>query len=90
MIKIELKQEEEEKEIIVEALLNSSTMGLVMSLEFVRKKKFKMGKLEKLIYVRNFDVTFNYKELIEHMVEVELFFKGYKERMSIDVIRDQK
>jgi len=47
-----------------------------------------MGKLEKLIYVGNFDVTFNYEGLIEHMVEVELFFKGYKERMSIDMIRD--
>jgi len=30
--------------------------------------------------VRNIDGIFNHKELIEHMVEVELFYKEYKER----------
>ena len=30
---------------------------------------------------------FNHKEPIEHMVEVELFYKEHKERTEIDVIR---
>ena len=75
---------------MIEALLDSGTTGLVMSLEFVKKNKFKKKRLERPIYVRNVDSTFNYEELIEHMVKVEFFFKGQKERTLIDVIGDQK
>ena len=89
-VKIGLKQQENEEGIVAEALLNSSMIGLMMSLEFARKNKFKKKKLDRPIYVRNVDSTFNYKEPIEHTVEVELFFKGYKERMEIDVINGQK
>jgi len=35
---------------MVEALLDSGVIGLVMSLEFVRKKGFKLKKIERLIY----------------------------------------
>ena len=83
IVKIGLKQEEKEKEIVVEALLDSSVMGLVMSLEFVRKNNFKKRRLERPIYVRNMNSIFNYKGSIEHMVEVELFFKRHKERTLI-------
>ena len=75
---------------IVEALLDSRAIELVMSLEFVRKNKFKKKKLERSIYVRNVDDTFNHKEPIEHMVEVELFYRRHKERMEINVIGGQK
>lgn len=54
----------------MEALLNSGAIELVISLEFVRKYKFKK-KLKRLIYVRNVDNTFNYEELIKHTVEVK-------------------
>ena len=49
-----------------------------------------MRRSRRPIYMRNIDSIFNYEGLIEHIVEVELFFKGYKKRMSIDVIRGQK
>jgi len=75
---------------VIEALLDSGATGLVMSEEFARKHKFKRTKLEKLVYVRNVDGTLNYVGLIVDTVEVEIFFKGYKERTSIDVIRGQK
>jgi len=39
-VKIRLKQEENEEGIVVEVLLDSRTIGLVMSSEFVRKNKF--------------------------------------------------
>ena len=89
MVKIGLKQEDDEKRIIVEALPNSRATGLVMSLEFARKNKFKK-KLERSIYMRNIDSISNHKELIEHTVEVELFYKGHKERTEIDIIGGQK
>ena len=46
IVKIELKQEDNEDRITVEALLESSMIELVMSLEFVRKNKFKKKKLK--------------------------------------------
>ena len=84
-----MKQKDDEKGIIVEALLDSKVTGLIMSLEFTRKNKFKK-KLNRLIYIRNMNGIFNHRELIKHTVEVELLYKGYKERIEIDVIEEQK
>jgi len=50
-------------------------IGLVMSIEFVRKYKFK--KLERSIYVRNINNTFNYEGQIEYTAKVRLFYKRY-------------
>jgi len=88
-VKIGLKQEEEE-EVVTEVLLDSGAMRLVMSEEFARRHKFKRTKLEKPVYMRNVDGTLNYARPIVDTVEVEIFFKGHKERMSIDVIEGQK
>jgi len=61
-----------------------------MSLEFTRKKGFKLKKLEKPIYMRNMDGTLNKERPIEHMVEVNIYYQGYRERTEIDVIGEQK
>ena len=90
MVKIGLKQEEEEEGIVTEALLDSGATGLVMSEEFARKHKFRRTELERPVHVRNVDGTFNYAGPIVDTVEVEIFFKGYKERTSIDVMGGQK
>ena len=90
IVKIGLKQEENKEGIIIKVLLDSGMTRLVMSSEFAKKNKFKKKRLERLIYIRNVDGTFNYKGLIEYIVEVELLFKGHKERISIDVIEGQK
>ena len=90
MIKIGLKQEDDEEEIVVEVLLDSGVTWLVMSLEFVRKNQFRKKKLDKLICVRNVDGTLNYKRLIKYTVEMELFYRRHKERTEIDVIGGQK
>jgi len=62
----------------------------VISEEFTKKHKFKRTKLERLIYVRNIDDMLNYIGPIVDIVEVEIYFKGHKKKMSIDVIRGQK
>ena len=90
-VKIGLKQEEEEEEgVVTEALLDSGATGLVISKEFARKHKFRRTKLERPIYVRNVDGMLNYAGPIVDTVEVEIFFKGHKERTLIDVIGGQK
>ena len=71
-------------------LLDSGATELVMSSEFARKQDFKLKKLERLMNVRNIDGSLNKEGSIEYMVEVNIYFKGYRERMEIDVIRGQK
>ena len=85
--KIGLKQKEG---IVVEVLLNSGATELVISKEFVRKHRFRRIKLKRPIYVRNIDGILNYIGPIVDTVEVEIFFKGYKKRTLIDVIKGQK
>ena len=90
IVKIGLKQEEEKEGVVTEALLDSGATGLVMNEEFARRHKFKRTKLERPVYMRNVDGMLNYVGSIVDTVEVEIFFKGHKERTLIDVIGGQK
>jgi len=74
----------------VEALLDSRATGLVMSSEFARKQGFKLKKLERPMHVRNMNGSLNKKGPIEYTVEVNIYYQGHRERMEIDVIREQK
>jgi len=90
VVKIGLKQEGEKEGVVTEALLDSGVTELVMSEEFAKKHRFRRTKLERPVYVRNVDGMLNYMGSIVDTVEVEIFFKGHKERTSIDVIGGQK
>ena len=74
----------------MEALLNSKAINLVMSSEFVRKKEFKLKKIKRLIYIRNMNRMFNKKEIIKYTIKVNIYYQGYRKRMKIDMIREQK
>jgi len=74
----------------MEALIDSGATGLMINSEFARKNKFRKKKLDRPIYIRNVNNTFNYEGPIEYTVEVELFYRGHKERTKIDVIEKQK
>jgi len=52
-----------------------------MGLDFARKQEFKFKKIERLIYVRNVNTSFNKKEPIEHTVEVNIYNQGHREKM---------
>ena len=90
MVKIGLERIDTQEEITVEILLDSGATGLVISSEFTRKQGFKLKKLERPMNVRNMNGSLNKEEPIEHTVEVNIYFKGYRERMEIDVIGGQK
>jgi len=90
MIKIGLERLDTQEGIMVETLLDSGATGLVMSSEFVRKKGFKLKKLERPMQVRNVDGSFNREGPIENTVEVNVYYKGHVERTEIDVIGGQK
>jgi len=89
-VKIGLERIYTQKEITVEVLLDSETTGLVMSSKFMRKQRFKLKKIENSIYMRNMDGTFNKEEPIENIVEVNIYYQGYRERTEINVIEEQK
>jgi len=86
IVNIGLEKIDTQKEVTIEALLDNSVIVLVMSLEFARKQRFKLKKIEELIYVRNLNRTFNKKRPIENTVEVNIFYKEYKKKMEIDII----
>ena len=90
MVKIGLERLDMQEGITVEALLDSGVTGLVMSSEFAKKQGFKLKKLERPINVRNVDGSLNKEGLIEHTVEVNIYYQEHRERMEIDVIGDQK
>ena len=89
-VKIGLERIDIQKGIMVEVLLDSRTMGLIMSSEFARKQGFKLKKLERLMQVRNVNGLFNKEGPIEHTVKVNIYYQEHRERMEIDVIRRQK
>ena len=89
-VKIELEKINIQERIIAEALLDSKTTVLVMSSEFTRKKELRLKKIEKPIYVRNVNGSFNKKGPIEHIVEVNIYYQGHRETMEIDIIGEQK
>ena len=76
--------------ITVEGLLDNGVIGLVISLEFVRRQRFKLKKIERPVYVRNMNRTLNKKRPIENTVEINIYYQDYKEKTEIDVIRGQK
>ena len=89
IVKIRLDRIDIQKEITVEALLDSGATGLVMSSEFAKKQGFKLKKLERPMNVRNLDGSLNKEGPIENTVEVNIYYQGHREKTEIDVIRGQ-
>ena len=90
MVKIGLERIDIQEGIMMEVLLDSRATRVVMSSKFAKKQGFKLNKLERLMHVRNMDDSLNKEGPIEHMVEVNIYYQGHRERMDIGVIREQK
>ena len=59
IVKIRLERINIQERVTVETLLDSGIIRLVMSSKFTRKYRFKLKKIERLIYIRNMDSFFN-------------------------------
>jgi len=86
IVKIGMEKIDMQEGVTVEALLDSGVTGLVMSSEFAKKQWFKLKKIERLIYARNVDSSFNKEGHTKHMVEVNIYYQEHRERTKIDVI----
>ena len=71
--------------ITVKALLDSGATGMFMDKRIVARHGFKLKKLERPIMVRNVDRINNSGEAIMHQVECNVYYKGYIERMRMDM-----
>jgi len=71
--------------ITIKALLDSSATGMFMDKRMAARHGFKLQKLERLIMVRNMDGRNNSRGAITHQVKYNVYYKGYVERMRIDV-----
>ena len=47
---------------------------------------FKLKKIKRLIYVRNIDTFLSKERLIEHIVEVSIYYQKYRKRAEINMI----
>jgi len=78
-VKIRLERIDTQEGITVEVLLDSGATGLVISSEFARKQGFKLKKLDRPMYIRNVDGSFNKEGPIEHTVEVNIYYQEHRE-----------
>ena len=89
-VKIGLERVDMQEGVMVEALLDSGMTELVISSEFAKKQEFKLKKIDRPIYIRNVDSSFNKEEPIKHMIEINIYYQRHRERTEIDVIGGQK
>ena len=84
-MKIGLEKLENYEGVVVKVLLNSSTTGLFIDTQFVKRKGFNLERLKTLLLVRNMDGTVNVGRAITYQVECNMFFKGYIKRVRMDI-----
>ena len=77
MVKIRLERIDTQKGVIVKALLNSRVTKLVISSEFTEKQIFKLKKIEKPIYMRNMNSSFNKEGPIKYIIEINIHYQRY-------------
>jgi len=70
---------------IIKILLDSGATGMFMNRKTAAKHGLKLQKLERLIAIRNVDVTNNSRGAITHQVECNVYYKGHVERMRINI-----
>jgi len=71
--------------VTVKVLLDSGITGMFINKRTVAKYVFKLQKLKRPIIVRNINRTNSSKRAITYQVKTNVYYKGYVERMRMDV-----
>jgi len=71
--------------VMIKALLDSGVTGMFMDRQMAARHGFKLQRLERPLMVKNVNGTVNSGGAITHQVECNIFYKGYMERMWMDV-----
>jgi len=84
-MKMGLEKLENHEGIAVKALLDSRAIGLFIDITFAREKGFRMEKMKSPHLVKNMDRIVNIGGAITHQVKCNMFFKGYVEKVRMDI-----
>jgi len=84
-MQVGLEKMDNHKGVSVKALLDSGETGMLTDKKFVERNGFKLGKLERLVRIRNVDGTGSSGGLVTHKIEVNMYYQGHIERMKLDV-----
>jgi len=84
-MKIGLEKVNTYEGVSVRALLDSRATELFVDKKFVEKYGFKREQLAKPLKIRNIDGIDNSGGVVTHEIECNMYFKGYIERVQIDV-----
>ena len=93
--KEKLKERKKERSVEIRKIKREKLLREVIIKIGLKQENDKKGIIVKVlldrpIYVRNINSTFNYKESIEYIVEIKLFYKEHKDKMEINIIGEQK
>jgi len=84
-LNIGVEKMDSHKGVTVKVLLDSGTTGVFMNRKMAERNSFKLEKLERLLIVKNVDGTVKSGGAIMHQIECNVYYKGYMERIRIDV-----
>jgi len=71
--------------VTVKALLDSRAIEMFVDRKFVEKHGFRIEKLDRPSKVMNVDGIDNMGGSITHKIECNIYYRGYVERMQMDV-----
>ena len=89
-INVEIKKVDTHKRRTVKVLLDNRATKLLMSKRLAQKRGYKLIKLDQPLLVKNINGTGNSRGAIIHEVKVNMFFKGYVEKVRINVCKLEK
>ena len=89
-LNIEIKKIDMYEGITVEVLLDSNLTEMFINKKIVVKYEFRLQKLKRLVTVKNMNRTNNSRGAITHQVEVNVYYKGYIEKIRIDICNLEK
>ena len=89
-LNIEIKKIDMYEGITVEVLLDSNLTEMFINKKIVVKYEFRLQKLKRLVTVKNMNRTNNSRGAITHQVEVNVYYKGYIEKIRIDIYNLEK
>jgi len=84
-MEIGIEKLENHEGVIVKVLLDSGAMGMFVDKKFIEENSFKMEKLERPLEVKNMDGTSNSCRKITHKIECNVFYRGHRERLRMDI-----
>ena len=84
-MEVRIEKLDNHEEVTVKTLLDSGAMGIFVDKKFMEEHGFRLEKLDRPVKVKNVDGTSNSGGNITHELECNVFYRGYYERLRMDM-----